>query len=243
VWKKMCNQNKHKFQGAQVIAFLGPVGAGKSTQIRLLASKLSNQGLRVKVTSLGTNELFARVLVHILTRFLLIKRNDVFPIRGLIEDKPKIFKKLFKFWLFLDLVSVHIAYLYRVYIPTVMGYTVIVEEYLPASIADYMYLSKALDIRSKFVYFVLVPILRLFYLCSPMMFFLDTNVDELKLRWKRRGSLMEKTDYIHMQRTSLLSLSKKLSPHEVLYVNTTNQTITKTHDEIVSHLCAHLMKF
>jgi thymidylate kinase len=237
VWKKMCNQSKHAIQGAQVIAFLGPVGAGKSTQIRLLAFKLSNQGLKVKITSLKTNELFASGLVHVLARLLSIKRCDVFLIRGLIEDKPRIFKKLFKLWLFLDLISVHIVYLCKVYIPTIMGYTVIVEEYLPASIADYIYLSKALNIRSKFLYSTLIPILRLFYLrSSTMIFFLDTYLDELKFRWKHRGSLIEKTDYIHMQRTTLLSLSKKLSSHEVLHVNTTNQTIRKTHEVIVNHL-------
>ena len=118
-----------------------------------------------------------------------------------------------------------------------MGYTVIVEEYLTASIADYIYLSEALEIEYKFLYYKLIPILRLFYLLnSTVIFFLDAEPNELKFRWKDRGSLKEKTDYIHMQRTTLLSLSKKLSSHELQYVNTTNQTIRETYEVIINHL-------
>ena len=232
-------------QSPQVIAFLGPAGTGKSTQIRLLMSKLGNQGLKVRSASLKTTELFAQILIHFLTRLLSINTSNVFPIRGLIEDKPTIFKSVFEFWLFLDFVSINILYLWKVYIPNVLGYTVIVEEYLTASIADYIYLSKVLGVRSKFLHSTLIPhILRLYYTrSSTIMFFLDTIQDELQIRWKQRGSLKEKSDYIHMQRTFLLSLSKKLSLTEVIYLNTTNQSIKKTHSVIVKNLTAPKNKF
>jgi hypothetical protein len=67
------------------------------------------------------------------------------------------------------------------------------------------------------------------------MVFLDADVDVLRFRWKKRGSLNEKSDYLGMQRTTLLSLSKKLSLR-ILCFNTTNQTIRETHEKIVGYL-------
>jgi len=43
----------------RLIAFLGPVGVGKPTQIRLLAEYLRSSGFRVKVTFLKVSHLWA----------------------------------------------------------------------------------------------------------------------------------------------------------------------------------------
>jgi len=93
VSKKTCNS------WPRVIAFVGSVGAGKSTHIGLLASRFSKNGLKVRTTSLKTNHLLASALTLILAQMLVRKRKDVSRIRAIFEDRPKVFRRLFKLWL------------------------------------------------------------------------------------------------------------------------------------------------
>jgi len=222
---------------AHIIAFVGTVGAGKSTQMNLLASKLREKGLKIKTTLLKTNHLLARLLTLILARILVRCRKEVYPIRTLIEDEPIIFKKLFKLWLILDSFSISLRFLSTVLLPAKMGYIILVEEYIPATISDYMYLSKAVGLPPETSSFAIRSMLRLMHEGGPtQIIFLDAQADALELRWGSRGNLDEKPDYLQTQRTTLLSLSKMLSSYEVLYIDTTNQNIKETHELIVNHL-------
>jgi len=221
----------------RLIAFVGPVGAGKSTHIRLIASRFRKNGLKVKTTSLKTNHFFASALTLILAQMLVRKRKDVSRIRALFEDKPRVFRRLFKLWLSLDVISVSLQFLLTIYLPLMVGYTVLVEEYIPATIADYIYIAKAMGLPFRSLSSTLNSMLKLMHLGGPtQVIFLDADADTLKFRWNCRGSLDEKSDYFSMQRSALLSLSKKLSSHEVLYVNTAVQTIEETHRLIVNYL-------
>ena len=221
----------------RVIAFVGLVGAGKSTHIRLLASRFSKNGLKVKTASLKTNHLFASALILILTQILVRKRKDVYRIRALIDDKPSVFRRLFRLWLSLDVISVSLQFLLTIYLPLTLGYTVLVEEYIPATIADYIYISKALGLPFGTHSFASKFMLKLMHLGRPtQVIFLDADADTLKSRWNRRGSSNEKSNYLYMQRSTLLSLSKKLSSLDVLYINTTFQTIEETQGLMVNYL-------
>jgi hypothetical protein len=218
-----------------IIAFVGTVGAGKSTQMNTLASKLKARGLRVKVTSLKTGHLFAYILEVVLAKMLVRWRKDVYSIRALIEDKPHLFKRLFKLWLTLDVLSISIRFILTVYIPLKMRLIVIVEEYLFATIADYIYLAKVLGLPFKTVSPAVRFMLRLLQLSSPIQtIFLDAPNVVLEKRWGQRSSLNEKTEYLQMQRTLLLSASKLSS--SFLYVETGNKTIGETHRLIINHL-------
>jgi thymidylate kinase len=220
----------------RIIAFIGLVGGGKSTQIKFLASALRKNRLKVKTTSLKTNHLFASFLTLILARTLAGKRKDVSRIRALLEERPLIYGRLFWLWLYLDAISVSIQFLISVYIPSKIGYVVLVEEYIPATISDYLYLGKALNLPPRVFCLTMNWMLKLMHSGGPIqMVFLDADVDVLRFRWKKRGSLNEKSDYLGMQRTTLLSLSKKLSLR-ILCFNTTNQTIRETHEKIVGYL-------
>ncbi len=220
----------------RVIAFIGTVGSGKSTHMRLLYSKLKQRGLRAKTTFLKTGHLFAFILEVFLAKMVAGKRKDVFPIRALVEEKPHLFKRIFKLWLSLDLVSVTIRFLVSIYIPLKLGYTVLVEEYIPATISDYIYLSKIIKFPLKINSFEIIYLLKLMSLCGPThIVFLDAENDKLTLRWKLRGSFDEREDYIRMQRSILLRLSKELSC-SFLYINTGTKTIKETHKLVTNHL-------
>lgn len=225
----------------RIIAFLGTVGAGKSTQMKLLASKLRKKELKTRTTFLKSNHLFGRLLTLFLAHILAKGKKDVYPIRALIEDEPTIFKGLFKLWLILDLFSISIRFLSTIFIPAKMGYSVLVEEYAPATISDYIYLSKVIGLPRETSFFAIRYISTLMRAGGMMyVIFLDARSDVLELRWKSRGTLDEKPDYIQMQRTTLLSLSKMFSPYEVLHIDTTNRNIGETHEMIVKHLAENL---
>jgi len=221
---------------SHLIVFVGTVGSGKSTQMKLLASELRKKGLKIKTTFLKTNHLLARLLTLILA-YILISKNDVYPVRALIEDKPMIFKRLFKLWLVLDLFSISLRFLSTIFLPVKMGYIILVEEYIPATISDYIYLNKAIGLPRETLSFAVRFMLRLMHVGNPtQVIFLDARLETLDLRWKSRGSLDEKPDYLQMQRTTLLSLSRMLSSHRMLYMDTTNRNIRETHNLIVNRL-------
>ena len=211
-----------------VIAFAGTVGSGKSTQMKLLALTLKRRGVKVKTSSLKTGHIFAYFLQIILAK-MLTRRRDVFPIRALIEEKSHIFRKLFKLWLYLDVVSIAVKFLFSVLIPLKLGYVVLVEEYIPATIADYIYLSKIIGFALKPKSFAITFPLRLMYTGGfTHTIFTDAENDVLKNRQRRRGSFEEKEDYLSMQRNLLLSISRKLS-NRLLYLDTGKRTIEETH--------------
>lgn len=231
---KKLNRSRSSF----IIAFAGTVGSGKSTQMMLSAYKLKRKGLRVKTTYLKSGHLLAYLLGVILARMLTGKREDVYPVRALIEEKPGIFKKLFKLWLFFDIISVSAKFLLNIYIPLKLGYVMLVEEYLPAIIASYIYLEdKIADQTQRLFPLALKFMFKLLSLTGPMLaIFLDADIDTLKSRWRGRRSPYEKQDYLQMQRSILLTLLRKISSYKLLYINTSDQTIEETNKKIIDYL-------
>ncbi len=228
----------------EVIVFVGTVGSGKSTQMRLLSSVMRKNGLKVKTTSLKTNHILARLLVALLIYFLNERKKNVYAIRTLIESRPDLFKSIFKFWFFLDITSITFKFLFTVLLPLKFGYTILAEEYIPAAICDYMYISKTLGIHEETAARGMSFLLRLMLAGgSTRIVFLDARQDDLQFRWKTRGSPVETPGYLLAQRSVLLPLSKKLSNHEVLLIETSGRRVAETHDFLVSYfLKGHLKR-
>lgn len=220
----------------RLIVLMGTVGSGKSTQVKLLASELRKKGLKVKTVSMKTNHLFAHFLSLILAWFLIKSRKDPrrAHVRALVEDRPEIFRKVFELWIALDLFSILIRFLLTIFLPMRLGYTVLVEDYIPATIADYAYFSEVLGFSSRFSSFVVTVVSMLIPAASSTKWvFLDAEESMLNSRWKNRRSIVEKPDYLQMQRNRILFQSKALSSCEVLYIDTTDQSVRDTHDLIV----------
>jgi len=221
----------------RVINFIGTVGSGKSTHMRFLHSKMKQRGLKSKTSFLKTGHLFAFILEIFLNKITVSKRKDVFPIRALVEERPNLFRRIFELWLSLDLISVTIKFLTSVYFPLRLGYIVLVEEYIPATISDYIYLSRIVNFPLRVNSFAINYLQRLMNLCGPtQIIFLDAKNDELKTRWKLRSSFDEREDYLQMQRTLLLQISSKLSSNELIYVNTGAKTLAESQELIICSL-------
>jgi len=80
-----------------IIAFLGTVGSGKSTQMKLLASELKRRKIKVRASFLKTGHIFAYTRSH-MSGDLSRRRKDEYPnpIRVLIEEKLHVFEKFLK---------------------------------------------------------------------------------------------------------------------------------------------------
>jgi len=221
----------------RAIIFIGTVGSGKSTHMRLLCSKLKQKGLKTKMSFLKTGHLFAFILEILLARIVTSKRKDMFPIRSLVEERPNLFRRIFRLWFGLDLISITLKFLAGIYFPLKLGYIVLVEEYIPATISDYIYLSRIINFPLRVNSFAINYLLRLMNLCGPtQIIFLDAKNDELRIRWKLRKSFDEKEDYLQMQRTLLLQISKELSSMNFIYIDTRAKTLVETQKLIISQL-------
>jgi len=186
---------------------------------------------------LKTGHIFSYILEVILAKILVSKKKDVFPIRALIEEKTHIFKRVFRLWLGLDIVSIAVKFLLSIYIPLKLGYTILVEEYIPATVSDYIYLSKIIGFALKPTSLAITFPLRLMCLGGfTQVIFLNADNETLKSRWKHRGSFDEREDYLNMQRTILLQMSRKLSSNRLIYINTGKQTPEETYQLIKKYL-------
>jgi len=216
----------------RLIVFGGPVGSGKSTQMRYLLIALRKMNVKSKSTFLKSGHLLAYILELFLAR-IVSRRRDVAPIRALFEDAPQLFKRVFKLWLLLDLLSITVKFISNIYIPFKLGYTVLVEEHIPATMADHLYLSRATGYPLKINSFPVRYLLRLANLCRPVyVVYLDAENPELRRRWIVRGSAEERSDYLSMQRTILLKLSQKLADRFV-YIDTSSKSPREVFEFIV----------
>lgn len=220
-----------------LLVFVGTVGSGKSTQIEKLSSKLESEEYRVKKYFLKTGHLFAYIFEVLLAHLFVTEKQDVSPIRTLLTERPEVFKRLFGIWIFLDLISITAKFIVKIYIPLKLGYTLLIEEYIPAILADYIHISKSINLEPGAISFPIGLISKLAYLAEPMtVIYLDADTKELSSRWKNRGSRKEVSKYLQMQRSLLLALSKKFSSEKLVHVNTTNQTVLETLEEITKEL-------
>lgn len=218
------------------MVFLGTVGAGKSTHARLIALRHRANVARVRVTGLKTDNLAAHLLTIVLMKMLVKSKKEAPPLRSLIEENCPLFRKLFSLWLALDIFCVYVKFLFSIYIPTKLGYFVIVEDYIPSAIADYIYLCKLLRLPTKKASFAIDLARRLIPTGgSTKAVFLNADTGVLESRWKRRGTLEEKHDYLHMQRTLLLLLTRRLI-FDLLYIDTTHRTVKEVHEIVTNFL-------
>ncbi len=226
-----------------LLVFLGTVGVGKSTQIGLLESRLKSDGFKVRTSFLKTNHLLAYLFTIFLVKLLVKDKEYSYPIGTLIENKPELMKKIYRLWLTLDLISLSISFFLKIYIPIKRGRIVIVEEYFPATISDYMYFARSIGYPIKNLSFVINYMQKLSYIGgSYLIIFLDTSIKDLLTHWKNRNSRAElytniliAPDYIGMQRSVLFNIANKLSS-KLLYLRIDNKTIKETQKNIMEFL-------
>jgi hypothetical protein len=223
-----------------IIVFVGTVGAGKSTQIKVLTAKLDSLGFRVKRVALKNNHLVARLLSSLLSKLIKDCKKDAYSILTLTEDAPNIFRRMLSLWVILDLASITLRQFVDIVVPKKFGYIVIVEDYIPAFICDYFYFCHSLGLSDKVSPFVLKYLEYLFSISGPVnIAFLDAPEEILSARWKNRGTPDERTKYLLFQRSVLLPLSKNMA-NNFLFIDTSRIDVLDTHNLILNSLLSFL---
>jgi len=202
----------------RIIAFIGTVGAGKTTHMKLLAEHLRSNRLKVKITWLKVGHLWA------------------YPFYMLASMGWPIFKNkwIFKMWVVLDMLAISLKFLISIWIPLKVGRIVLVEEYLPAIVADYLHIARINGYLPRDIW-GLPFIYRLAMLAPFTSVFLDADDNVLRERWRLRGTPNEKPGYIFMQRKLLLPLTKLLS-RSFIYIDTSDSTVKEINYALKEHL-------
>ncbi|MEM3610243.1 MAG: hypothetical protein QW076_05080 [Candidatus Anstonellales archaeon] len=171
-----------------IIVFIGLVGSGKSTNIKLLSMWLRQRGVKTRGTILKTcffvtncfSKFFYKVSVQhnnfLINRItvlldLIINTFFIIPISSLFK---------IKFW-------------------KNMGYTLLVEEYLPGILVDFFHLTLLYKLNRN----IIKLFIKILYACLDIRKIIIIlpicNYGVLQLRWAKRGSSKEHAIYLASQ--------------------------------------------
>lgn len=218
---------------ASIITFLGPVGVGKSTQMRLLEDHLKSENIRVVKTFIKCSHIFAYILHRVLLA-LGVYEEVLYP-DGLTRMLPRseVVRKLFPLWSFLDALSIAIKFFFRVYIPFSLGYTILMEEGLLMTLHTYLvFFPRFLNLKPKVLPYI--PQL----VCWTMRknhvsIVLNATDEELRKRRRQRSYRQyELPEYVYSQKEWI----KHLNHGDIVFVDTTNKPVMKVHNQIFAVL-------
>ena len=224
----LLSRDSHAF----ILTFIGPVGVGKSTQIKLAKDYLKLRDIRVIQTFIKSNH----TLTYILDRSLkAVGASEKVSYEGFTRIYPRrdIVRKLFSLWCFLDALSISTKFLFTVQIPFRLGFTPIIEEGLIMTFHTYM-LSFPHFFGTKPKILPFVPNL-LGWVVSKnnFTFVLDATDDELNQRRRSRNYRQnELPEYIETQRTWF----RNFSLGNTIFVDTTRLSTLEVHKKIVARL-------
>jgi len=173
-----------------LVAFLGPVGVGKSTVMCYLAEVLRVRGQRVLVDVLKSFHGISYALWFFIARILgLRSRGRYAPWLLLIRGgKIKVAKLLLSLTMYFDAFLFIPTKLFLLGLLKRLGFVVLVEEYAYTSILDYLYTGKQMLDMKSLPRTPLNIILSLFARYEPdALIILIADTRELVRRWHKRG--------------------------------------------------------
>jgi hypothetical protein len=169
--------------------------------------------------------------------FLLSEKTEKNGYRVLRKKRPSMGAKLFTALTFLDILSFALRYLFTIALPRRFGYTILVEEYVPGTMADYLFWWRILGKRHRLSAMFLDFAQRLFYENKEVTttFYLDGPTETLIDRICHRNTYTEELDYIEMQHLLLLNIARYLTSANLFhYIDTSVGDLSEVTNEIFS---------
>jgi deoxyadenosine/deoxycytidine kinase len=206
-----------------VIAFVGKVGAGKSTQIRHLASYFKKRGVKCKHIHLKTFFPLTGLFSKILTTFKVESNISSRVIRLLVAID-----------LGLNAIILPIKSLYKIRFSSYFTDVMLIEEYLPGILVDYYHLMKVYNLNKRYVTKLMHLLYRSLFIDNLTTVILYCSYYELRYRWKKRGSPDEHAIYLRMQEIVYNAWSRIMN--KVILINVENKAIDEVKKEILNAL-------
>jgi thymidylate kinase len=215
-----------------VIAFFGPDGAGKSTQVSLLIKYLEGKNLKTRRAWIRAVHSYAYFISKFLIRMGYVKntpRNLAPGMRRLDLGSSPALRLI---WPWLELASMLPLILIRVKVPSLFGRVVICERYTLDSVPSISYTLDDGDFDRKLAGRVLLSMV------SPSYVLINLDCDYLAIV-KRRRELAEPEDFIRIQREMYSKFSQST---KALYLNTASRTPSETQIAIRAYVDSKLFQ-
>ena len=215
-----------------IISFIGPVGVGKSTQSRLIASYFRSKGRRTVETYIKS--------VHgstYLLSILIKKLSDLTSGSGsgteVAKSRRDLQVRFASLWNISEAVSISGKFLLRVFLPYILGSNVLIEEGLIMSIENYRsFRPRVLGIKASKLPF-LDLLLRWVDSRKHLYVILDAGDEDVaSRRLSRSFRRVERDDYVKLQR----AVMSKLSGPDVIVIETSGKSIREVNRILVEHL-------
>lgn len=228
-----------------LIIFIGPQGAGKTTQAMLLLKRLKSLNYDVNVTSLITYAFFHLKFISLLnklckTNVIMVKFYEDLPPQP--SPSPEIYRRLFVLLLVLHFMGFMLSLIKRAFLKLFHEMLIEHEGFIFKQIADLYFLAGFVKIELNSASGKLLKMLSTLLLSSLLkerviIIRLESDINSLKKRYVKRPHI-EPTHYINFQNSVYRKLVKRLSEFpniDVLELDS-SQTIAKTHLNIVSSI-------
>lgn len=222
-----------------IIVFIGPPGSGKTTQIHLFSKVLNSRGKKVSVLCLKRG-FFATFLERVLVLLIYGKNpHHLYPMETLLRGAKDKLKKIVSLWYTINTLEIVIRLLVLMVASKVFKRIFLVEEYIPAIIADYIYIMLRLQKSITIITRDINILIHLYLKVYPLkLVVLTASLKELIYRWYKRGRAEPSRIYVFVQRV-IPNLIKMLARHpnkDILIIDTTYKPIYKTQKILVQNI-------
>lgn len=218
-----------------IIAFVGFVGAGKSTIMRHISSMFTLEGFNVKTTAVTIDMRISKSLFPFLIKFFNSSKILIFQIDRILQ--------------ILDLslntfITLPLSAFFKVSLWRKFNRLVLVEEFFFGSITNYIHVSRISKIKGFPINFLLDFLFRIIskHLTDTIIIFLSADYTTLYRHWCIRKTCTEHTSYLESQRIALNILMKLTNPH-LIFLDSSNKTVTETITELKPLLSKALNRY
>ena len=215
-------------RSGMLIAFLGPVGVGKSTVMQYLALLFKAEGKRVYLSTLKSFHGPAYILWSLVVKLLRLRSKGKYAPWLILLKSGKIntVKSLLLFSMYSDAFLYIPIKLLSLRLMRRLGSIVLVEEYIYTAIVDYWYTAKQMLNMDDVPRIPQIVVLSLLEKHRPdMLVILVADIKELVKRWRVRGYGEPQQRYLRLLIWYCLDFIKHPGKQ---VIDTTNLDVYKT---------------
>ena len=196
------------------LVFLGPPGAGKSTIMSVVSSYLNQRGYKALIFYGYKRSFLSSFLETMLCKVLfgsVGKKYRLFPMFLLLRYSKEMFKHIAGLWYVLDVFGIILKNILLKFERFVRRANIIlIEDYIPSIMADYMYIAHVLAGRMRLIikyciHVLLVLLIRDARITQGKTFLihLDAGAKQLRNRYIKRGRPELSHEYVVFMRKAL----------------------------------------